>query len=100
MGYCDLCDIDSGTVRTVRVSRALLQVWRVTKLLIASSGFARFPSRPHKSDHPDYTQWGELHAPNAWQRLGNGEYLKATGGWEADRVVTARRQDCVAHGPS
>jgi hypothetical protein len=75
-------------------------VWRVTKLLIAPSGFAHFPGCPHKGDHPDYSQWGELDAPNAWQRLGNGEYLKATGGWRADRVVTARRKDCVAHGPS
>jgi hypothetical protein len=72
---------------------------KMTELLIAPSGLAHFPGCPHKGDHGDYSGWGKLETPNAWQRLGNGESLKATRGFRLDRIATGRCQDCVSHGP-
>jgi hypothetical protein len=71
----------------------------VTSPLIAPSSKTHFRGCTHKGDDPDYRQWGKLDTPNAWQRLGNGESLKATGGQHPDRVATTRCQSCVAHGP-
>jgi len=41
----------------------------------------------------------EINTPNAWQRLGNGEELQATGGSRPDLIAKTRCQDCVDHGP-
>ena len=99
MVYCDLCDMEfSSCPHGLREGQAVAST-AVTKLLIAPSGYAHFPGCPHKGDHPDFSQWGQIDAPNAWQRLGNGERLKATGGCRPDRVATARCRDCVSHGP-
>jgi hypothetical protein len=69
------------------------------ELLISRNGMAHFPGCPHKGDDPDYKRWATLDTPRAWERLGNGEQLHATGGERPDLVATSRCQDCVSHGP-
>jgi hypothetical protein len=68
-------------------------------LLISPTSMAHFPQCPHKGDDPDYSLWAELDMPRAWERLGNGEQLPATGGSRRELVAIARYQDCVDHGP-
>ena len=71
----------------------------MSTLLVSPSNIAHFPQCPHKGDDPDYTRWAEIDTPNAWQRLGNGEQLPATGGARPDLIAMARCQDCIDHGP-
>jgi hypothetical protein len=52
---------------------------------------------PHKGDDPDYCLWAEIDTPNAWQRLGNGEQLRVTGGSCPDLIAKTRCQDCIDH---
>lgn len=68
-------------------------------LRISPTGVAHFDGCPHKGDDPDYSRWGELDTPGAWQRLGNGEKLTATGGDRPDLVARRRCMDCAGHGP-
>jgi hypothetical protein len=68
-------------------------------LLVFPRGMAHFPGCPHKGDDPDLGQWGNLELPQAWQRLGNGEHLHATGGERIDLVATSRCRTCHEHGP-
>src|SRR6516165_3961082 len=44
------------------------------------SAESHFRAPQHKSDDPDYSRWATLDMPRAWERLGNGEQLEATGG--------------------
>jgi len=67
-------------------------------LISPNNNMAHFRECPHKDD-PDYSRWAELDMPHAWERLGNGEYLSATGGARPDLIGMTRRQDCVDHGP-
>jgi hypothetical protein len=60
---------------------------------------AHFPGCPHKGDDPDFSYWGSLDLPQAWQLLGNGEHLLATGRKRSDLVATSRCQTCLGHGP-
>ena len=60
-------------------------------LLISPRGMAHFPGCPqHKGDDPDLSEWGALEAPQAWQRLGNGEHVRATAGGRPSLVATSR----------
>ena len=69
-----------------------------SRLLISPNNMAHFPECPHKDDS-DYSRWAELDTPHAWERLGSGEQLPATGGARPDLVATTRCRDCVDHGP-
>jgi hypothetical protein len=60
---------------------------------------AHFAGCPHKGDDPDYSRWAKLDVPSAWQRLGNGEKLQATGGEHPKLIAGSRCQDCESHGP-
>jgi hypothetical protein len=60
---------------------------------------AHFPGCSHKGDDPNFRNWGTLDVPQAWQRLGNGEQLRATGGEHSDLVAISRCQTCLSHGP-
>lgn len=98
MAYCELCEMDRefcphGLADRQRVAAV------VGRLLIHPNGMAHFPGCPHKGDHPDYSRWAELDTPRAWERLGNGEHLQATGGKRLDLVAQSRCKDCVSHGP-
>jgi len=99
VAYCDFHDMNRDNCPHGLNERQTAASTVATSLLIAPSGMAHFPGCPHKGDHPDYSQWGELDAQSAWQRLGNEESLKATGGRRPDRIATTRCKDCVAHGP-
>ena len=70
-----------------------------TGLLISPKGIAHFAGCPHKGDHQDYRRWAELSAPRAWERLGNGEQLRATGGRNPALTAMDRCNNCVSHGP-
>lgn len=99
VAYCDKCDMELASCPHGLSERQATATTSVTTLLISPNGFAHFPGCPHKGDHSDYRHWGELDAPNAWQRLGNGEHLRATGGQRSDRLAMARCQGCLSHGP-
>lgn len=96
MAYCPLCDMDRG--QCVHGLPDHLPPAGIGRLLISPRNLAHFPGCDHKDDD-DYSQWAELDLPNAWERLGNGEKLPATGGARPDRIANGRCKDCVAHGP-
>lgn len=99
MTYCELCDLDRDFCPHGLADRQTEKVHSVRVLRISPTGVAHFDQCPHKGDDPDYSRWGELDAPDAWQRLGNGEALPATGGERRDLVANRRCLDCVGHGP-
>ncbi len=69
------------------------------EVLISRRGVAHFAGCPHKGGDPDYSKWATLSQPLAWERLGNGEKLPATGGQQPGLVARSRCKDCVNHGP-
>ena len=97
MSYCELCEMDQAYCphglaerRWVSESTAIV--------LVSPSGYAHFPGCPHKAEDQDYSKWGEITTPGAWQRLGNGEQLQATGGANPDLVAWIRCSHCEDHG--
>ena len=99
LAYCDFHDMNRDNCQRGLSERHAAASTAVTRLLVAPGGMAHFPGCPDKGDHQDYSQWGELDTPNAWQRLGNGESLNATGGQRLDRVAATRCKDCAPLGP-
>lgn len=69
------------------------------ELLISPRGVAHFAGCLHKGGDLDYSGWASLSEPRAWERLGNGELLPATGGQRPSLVAKSRCRDCVSHGP-
>src|ERR1022692_810028 len=86
MAYCELCEMDRAYCEHGLTERRRAVATDASRLLISPAGMAHFPQCPHKGDDPDYSRWAELDAPRAWQRLGNGEELRATDG--RDLVAT------------
>jgi len=99
MAYCELCEMDRESCPHGLAERRTAAAAAAGRLLISPSGMAHFPGCPHKGDDPDYSRWAKLDAPRAWERLGNGEHLQATGGKRLDLVARSRCEDCVSHGP-
>lgn len=99
MAYCELCEMEREFCVHGMGDRRETAMAVAVELLISPNGMAHFPGCPHKGDHPDYSRWAELNVPGAWQLLGNGEHLPATGGKNPGLVATSRCQDCVGHGP-
>lgn len=98
MAYCDLCEMDHEFCEHGLIERRRDAAAVVSGLLISRNGIAHFPGCPHKDDQ-DYSRWAELDTPRAWERLGNGEQLQATGGQNPALTARDRCQDCVSHGP-
>lgn len=96
MPRCELCDLDF--CQCVHGLAARRRAPGSHRLLISPSNLAHFPGCGHKEDD-NYSQWAELDTPGAWERLGNGERLPATGGARPDRIATGRCEDCIHHGP-
>ena len=67
-------------------------------ILISPAHMAHWPGCHHKDDN-DFSRWGTLNTPDAWQRLGNGEHLAANGGARPGLVATRRCGYCVNHTP-
>ena len=80
MAFCELCDMDREFCEHGLVERRTHAAAIARQLLISPNGMAHVPGCPHKGDDRDYSQWAELDMPRAWERLGNGEQLEATGG--------------------
>jgi hypothetical protein len=99
MAFCDLCDMDREFCEHGLLERRRDAVAIVSKLLISPNGIAHFPGCPHKGDDQDFRKWADLDTARAWERLGNGEQLRATGGLSPDLTARTRCQDCVSHGP-
>ena len=66
---------------------------------ISPGGVAHFAGCLHKGGDLDYSGWASLSQPRAWERLGNGELLPATGGQRPSLIARSRCRDCVSHGP-
>jgi hypothetical protein len=99
MAYCELCEMDRESCEHGLMERRRAATAVAGELLISPNGVAHFPGCPHKGDDPDYRLWATLDTPRAWQRLGNGEQVQATGGERPDLVAVSRCQDCLSHGP-
>jgi hypothetical protein len=99
MAYCELYETDRAFCEHGQGDRREAATATVGSLLISPKGTAHFGGYPHKGDDQDYERWAELKVPRAWERLGNGEHLQATGGKRPSLVARARCQDCVSHGP-
>lgn len=99
MAYCDLCEMDREFCEHGLTDRRRSAAATATGLLISPKGVVHFAGCPHKGDHQDYSRWAELDAPRAWERLGNGEHLRATGGQNPGLTASDRCKDCVSHGP-
>lgn len=99
MAYCELCEMDREFCGHGLAERRRAATVVAGELLISPNGVAHFLGCPHKGDDPDYSRWAKLNMPRAWERLGNGEQLQATGGERPDLVARSRCQDCLSHGP-
>ena len=99
MAHCELCDMDVRFCSHGLTERRASSAAVAGRLLISPKGMAHFPGCPHKGDDADYSRWATLDMAQAWQRLGNGEGLKADGGEQLSLVARTRCQDCVDHGP-
>jgi hypothetical protein len=98
MAYCELSEMDREFCGHGLAERRKGATVVAGELLISPNGMAHFPGCPHKGDDPDYSRWGKLDMQRAWERLGNGEQLQATGGGRPDLVARSRCQDCLSHG--
>jgi hypothetical protein len=99
MADCELCEMDREFCEHGLAERRRADTQVDRELRISPRGMAHFPGCPHKGDDPDYRRWATLDTPRAWERLGNGEQLLATGGERPGLVARSRCQDCVSHGP-
>lgn len=99
MAYCDLCEMDRGFCEHGLTERRRNAVAIADGLLISPNGIVHIPGCHHKGDDPDYSRWAMLDTPRAWERLGNGEQLPATGGQSPGLIAGTRCQDCASHGP-
>jgi hypothetical protein len=99
MAYCDLCEMDREFCEHGLAERRRNAAATATGLLVSPNGIAHFAGCPHKGDHQDYSRRAELNAPRAWERLGNGERLRATGGRNPGLAAVDRCRDCAGHGP-
>lgn len=98
MVRCDRCDMDLSFCEHGLMARRD-EAARSAAVRISPRGVAHFDGCPHKGDDPDYTRWGELVAPGAWQRLGNGEHFEIEDKGGRPLTAQSRCLDCVEHGP-
>jgi hypothetical protein len=99
MAYCGLGEMDRGLCEHGLTERRRNAAAIAGGLLISPNGIVRFPGCHHKGDDADYSRWARLDTPRAWERLGNGEQLPATGAQSPGLIARTRCQDCVSHGP-
>ncbi len=101
--WCDLDDMDDlfcphGRGPEERAAKEAHRALVASAMLrVSPRGMAHFDGCHHKGDDPDMSRWADLDIPDAWERLGNGERLPATGGGNPLLVATDRCQACVAH---
>jgi hypothetical protein len=94
MAWCELCDMDLSFCQhglAERQARASADA----RLLVSPRGMAHFEGCPHKGDDPDYSLWGELQVPRAWQRLGRGERFEVVDGRGRPLSAQTRCSDCI-----
>jgi hypothetical protein len=97
--YCNPCEMDREFCEHGLADRRRTAAASASRLLITPNGIAHFAGWPNKGDHEDYSRWAELNRPRAWERLGNGEQLRATGWQSSGLMATDRCKDCVSHCP-
>jgi hypothetical protein len=98
MAYCERCEMDRAYCEHGLAERRQAASTSAVRLRVSPRGMAHFPGCPHKGDDAD-DRWAELDVPGAWERLGNGEHIRAGGGKRTDPVAETRCRDCVEHGP-
>jgi hypothetical protein len=68
-------------------------------VLVSPKRKAHLPGCSHKGNDPDFSLWGKITAPRAWDRLRDGEELPAAFNGGETTSAWQRCQTCVAHGP-
>jgi hypothetical protein len=99
VAYCDLCEMDRSFCVHGLEDRRQAASSNASALLVSPRGMAHFSGCPHKGDDRDYSRWAEITSPNAWQRLGNGEELQATGGSNPDLIAWSPAHIAFRPGP-
>ncbi|RKT84612.1 hypothetical protein SAMN05421805_103551 [Saccharopolyspora antimicrobica] len=90
---CELCDLPLGQCAHSSRPRRSPQP---DLILISPKGVAHVPGCQHKGDDPDFSRWAEIRdVPRAWEKLGNGEAISATGGAVPGLVAVSRCKDCA-----
>lgn len=91
---CERCDLPVGQCEHTRAPKRQAQP-EPDLILISPREMAHIPGCPHKGDDPDYSNWAEIrNIPRAWERIGNGEALDATGGANKNLQAKIRCKDC------
>jgi hypothetical protein len=98
--YCDLCEMNCDSCSHGLAERRAAASASASSLQISPRGMAHFRQCLHKGDDPDFSNWADLVAPRAGQRLGNGEHLPATGGARSNLVLLpdVKPASITAHG--
>lgn len=65
---------------------------------VSSRGVAHFDGCTHKDD-PNYDGWAQIHAPDAWTAIGNGDITTAERADGGIIAIEARCVDCLRDGP-
>jgi hypothetical protein len=99
MAYCDLCEMNRDYCEHGLQDSRRAFMAAADELLIAPNGVGHFPAAGTRVDDPDYSRWAKLDMPRAWERLGNGERLQATGGEQPKLIAESRCQDCESDSP-
>jgi len=99
MAYCELCDMDDSTCVHGYERRQVTRE-RTASLRVAPSGKVHFDGCMHKGDEDDdYTHWGTIDEPGAWQKLGNHEPIATVDEQGRTLAATSRCRTCESHGP-
>ena len=99
MAYCELCDMDESTCAHGHERRKDARE-RIAALRVAPSGKAHFDGCQHKGNEDvDYSKWGIIDQPGAWQELANGKPIATVTEAGKPLVATSRCSTCVEHGP-
>ncbi|HCX84702.1 MAG TPA: hypothetical protein DHV14_06130 [Micrococcales bacterium] len=73
---------------------------RAAALRVSPRGMAHFDGCPHKGDEDDdYSKWGSIDEPGAWQVLANKERIESVTAEGKLLIAESRCSTCVEHGP-
>lgn len=89
------CELPVGQCEHTRPALARSRPDHSNVVLLSPRNVAHLTGCSH-NDESNLVGWGEIRdVPRAWERIGRGEVLKATGGENLGREARSRCLDCV-----